>query len=99
MLTAITNWLRWITQVLEMEEAAREFARSQMIPALNKKGYMGRAFREEHPGGETSILVDDELVGIVSKRAYETERILYVLEILKERATELLSAIEKAQSQ
>ena len=99
MLIAILNWQRWIAQVLEMEVAAGEFARSQMIPALNKKGYMGRAFREQHPVGETSILVDDELVGIVSKRAYQAESILRVIEIVRESASELLSAIEKAQKQ
>ena len=60
---------------------------------------MGRAFRQENPVGATSILVDDELVGIVSRRAYEADRILRSLEILKGNATKLLAAIEQAQEQ
>ena len=98
-LTAIFNWQVRVKNVSELELGAREFVTSQVIPALAKRGYMGRAFREEKPDGETSILVDDELVGIVSKRARDTDRVLNQLEAMKETATELLSAIEKAQRQ
>ena len=98
-LTAIFNWQVTIKNVSELELGAREFVASQVIPALAKRGYMGDAFREEKPDGETSILVDDELMGIVSKRARDTDRVLNRLEAMKETATELLSAIEKAQRQ
>ena len=98
-LTRIIFWQRWEEQVLENEIEAREFARSQMVPVLTRRGYMGRAFSQENPAGATSILVDDELVGIVSRRAYQTDRILGLLEILKGNATKLLAAIEQAQEQ
>jgi hypothetical protein len=86
-----------VKNVSEVEMRAREFAESQMIPTLTKKGYMGRAYREQNPGGETSILVDDELIGIVSRRANDADRVLRMLEFMRESATELLSTVEKAQ--
>ena len=98
-LTAITNWQRRVKNVAEFEVKAGEFARSQIIPTLARKGYMGRAYREQNPDGETSILVDDELIGIVSLRAFEADRILRSLEVMRGNATELLSAIEEAQRQ
>ncbi len=85
--------------VSEFEVGAREFSTSQMVPALTKKGYMGRALREENPGGETSILVDDELLGIVSRRARDADWVMRLLGFMRESATEMLSAIEKAQRQ
>ena len=97
-LTAISNWQRQVKNVEEFEVLARDFARFQMIPVLSKKGYMGQANRNwERPGGNTSILVDDELIGIVSRRAGDADFIVRMLEGMKERATEMLSAIEKAQ--
>ena len=96
-LVAITNWQRQVKNVAEFEVKAGEFARSQMVPALGQKGYMGRAYREENPGGETSILVDDELISIVAWRAKDADRVLRMLEMMRESATGLLSAIEKAQ--
>jgi hypothetical protein len=98
-LTRIIYWQRWEEQVLENEIEAREFARTQMVPVLTKKGYMGGAFSQENPVGATSILVDDELVGIVSRRAHQANRILGLLEILKGNATKLMAAIENAQEQ
>jgi len=98
-LTAITNWQRWEAQILEMEIDARDFARSQLIPVLSRKGYMGRAFRTQHPDGETSIIVDNELLGLMSKRAYGADRILAMIDVLKESASQLLLAIENTQDQ
>jgi hypothetical protein len=85
--------------VSELELGARDFVTTQMVPALVKRGYMGRAFREEKPSGETSILFDDELVGIVSRRARDTDSVLNSLENMKVTATEMLSAIEESQRQ
>jgi hypothetical protein len=100
-LIAITNWQRWVKNVAEFEAKAGEFARSQMVPALTKRGHMGTALRHrrERPDGETSVIVDDELVGIVSFRAAEADFILGALERMKNSASELLSAIEHAQTQ
>ena len=99
-LTAITEWQRLVKNVAESEANAGEFARSQMLPALTKRGYMGAAlrFRREPRDGRTSLIVDDELVGIVSFRAADTDFIIGTLERMRDSASELLSAIEHAQT-
>ena len=98
-LAAITNWQRAVARVAETEIGAREYAKSQLIPALTKRGDMGRALRAEHPDGEISIIVDDELVGIMSKRAADADFILGMLEHMRAAADELLFAIEQAKNQ
>ena len=70
-----------------------------MVPTLVKKGYMGRAYIQEDPSDATSIIVDDELIGIVALRADDANGILRVLEFMRESATELLTAIEQAQNE
>ena len=104
-LSAIIYWQRMLKQVEETEMGARALVDLHLTPALVQRGNMGPAFVEADPQlervaeGTVLLKVDDELVGHVGARVRHTVFITRVLDALKTAASDVVVAIEKAQSE
>lgn len=103
-LLAISFWQRNLLQVAETEISARQFVVTQLLPALVRRGNMGPAFVDSDPFGNTgpdgvtTVMVDEELVGLVAHRAGNTAFVMHTLDELKVAANDVVVAIEEAQN-
>jgi len=98
-LTAISWWGRHLQQAEETELSARAFTTSQLQPAFIRRGNMGPVRMETNPDGFTTMIIDEELVGLVAARAGNTAQVMRSLDNLKAAANDVVVAIEKAQSE
>ena len=97
-LSAIAVWNRWVTQALELELLARDFAMSQLYPALSERGNLGGIVAEENLDSQISMRVDDEIKGLVAYRVRLTAMALSNLSSLRDSADGVLDAIDLAQA-
>jgi hypothetical protein len=98
-LSAISYWQRQLQQVEETEVNARAFMATQLDPALNTRGNFGPVRMDTDPDGFTAIMIDEELIGLVAKRARNTRFVIGTLDRLKAAANDVVIAIEKAQNE
>ena len=66
-----------------------------MGPAFMGSGPFGNTY----PDGVTTVIVDEELVGLVAQRAGNTAFVVHTLDALKAAANDVVIAIEKAQNE
>ena len=97
-LSAITEWNRWVTQALEIELLARDFLTNQLYPALAERGNLGGIVAEENLDSQISMRVDDEISGLVAYRVRLTALALSNLSSLRDAADGVLDAIDLAQA-
>jgi hypothetical protein len=102
--TAATGhaWNRWVTQALEVELIARDLVTEQMFPILIERRDLSHVYSKvgasETLDGSTSVQVDNQLLGLMARRASQTALAVSNLEELKASADTVLDSIEQALS-
>ena len=106
--SGITRWERALNNVSDAELWAREFSRTQLMPALMRSGNVGHITRASgrrwvaNPGqeggldllGTTTIRADPELDALLSDRYHSSVLAAFVLRRLLDSADSLVSAID-----
>jgi len=97
-LSAISEWNRWVSQTSEVELHARDLALGQLYPALAERGNLGGVLDEENLDRQISMRVDDEILGLVALRVRMMTLALSNLSDLRDSADGVLEAIDLAQA-
>jgi hypothetical protein len=95
-LLAVHYWQRYRQQVEETELTARKLLLEQLVPALVRRGNMGPSFNNGDPNGITTVIVDEELLGLVAHRASYTSFVIRTLNQLEQATNDVIVAVEQA---
>ena len=110
-LSSIAVWQRDIIQLSESQQDARRVTYEILIPALSERGNLGkplssaqgrvtdaqRRARLEAITGESSLHIDNEIIGLVADRIRHIEGTIRSVETLRSSTQSVISAIEQAE--
>lgn len=102
-LSSIAIWQRDIIQLSESQQDARRTTLEILIPALSARGNLSkplsihpnRAASSEPVTGESSILIDNEIIGLVADRIRNIKGTIRAVEILRSSTQDVITAIEQ----
>jgi len=101
---AVATWERWLAQLVEREEFAREHVDTRLLPVLSTRGDVSRVFSGlrafgadvAESDGVTILCIDNELKAVVAEKHARNEINASLRAQLRARTEDVLAAISRS---